>query len=126
MRFKTDETFGGFELSMVLEGHPVDHLKSGPAKNFLLGPTPLPVFGNLLQLDRTNPLKDLDKRYGSLYSLYIGRQPAVVLTGQKVIRETLVTQGVEFAGRPDTMMINHITQSKGVNMTDFEEGWREH
>ncbi|XP_051560077.1 cytochrome P450 2F2-like [Myxocyprinus asiaticus] len=98
-------------------------------KNFPPGPTPIPFFGNLLQLDCTNPLKDLDKfaqRYGSLYSLYIGRQPAVVLAGQKVIREALVTQGVEFAGRSDTMFVSHITKNKGVIMADFGEGWREH
>ncbi|XP_073668957.1 cytochrome P450 2B4-like isoform X3 [Paramisgurnus dabryanus] len=98
-------------------------------KNFPPGPTPLPLFGNLLQLDHRSPLKDLDKfaqQYGSVYSLYIGRHPAVVLTGHKVIREALVTQAVEFAGRPSTMLFSHLTQNKGVIMADFGNGWKEH
>ncbi|KAL1270993.1 hypothetical protein QQF64_030009 [Cirrhinus molitorella] len=98
-------------------------------KNFPPGPTPVPFFGNLLQLDRINPLKDFDKfaqQYGSIYGLFIGRQPAVVLTGQKMIREALITQAVEFAGRSDNMMISHISKSKGVIMANYGESWREH
>lgn len=53
------------------------------------------------------------QRYGSIYGLFIGSQPAVLLTGQKMIREALITQAVEFAGRPDNMMVSHITNRKG-------------
>lgn len=53
------------------------------------------------------------QHYGSIYALYIGRQPAVVLTGQKMIREALITQAVEFAGRSENMMASHVTRSKG-------------
>uniref|UniRef100_A0A671M9R3 Cytochrome P450, family 2, subfamily X, polypeptide 9 n=1 Tax=Sinocyclocheilus anshuiensis TaxID=1608454 RepID=A0A671M9R3_9TELE len=98
-------------------------------KNFPPGPTPVLFFGNLLQLDRTNPLKDFDKfaqRYGSIYGLFIGSQPAVVLTGQKMIRQALITQAAEFAGRSDNMMISHVTNSKGVIMANYGESWREH
>lgn len=57
------------------------------------------------------------QRYGSIYALYIGRQPAVVLTGQKMIREALITQAVEFAGRSENMMVSHVTKSKGNTHT---------
>lgn len=53
------------------------------------------------------------QRYGSIYALNIGRQPAVVLTGQKMIREALITKAAEFAGRPENMMVSHVTKSKG-------------
>ncbi|XP_056114935.1 cytochrome P450 2F2-like [Rhinichthys klamathensis goyatoka] len=98
-------------------------------KNFPPGPTPVPFFGNLLQFDRINPLKNFDEfaqRYGSIYALNIGRQPAVVLTGQKMIREALITKAVEFAGRSENMMVSHITRSKGVIMADYGDSWREH
>uniref|UniRef100_A0A673IIB5 Cytochrome P450, family 2, subfamily X, polypeptide 10.2 n=1 Tax=Sinocyclocheilus rhinocerous TaxID=307959 RepID=A0A673IIB5_9TELE len=86
-------------------------------KNFPPGPTPVLFFGNLLQLDCTNPLKDFDK---------VSTSPAVVLTGQKMIRQALITQAAEFAGRSDNMMISHVTNSKGVIMANYGESWREH
>lgn len=44
--------------------------------------------------------------HGSIYGLFIGSQPAGVLTGQKMIRQII-------AGRSDNMMINHVGNSKG-------------
>ncbi|KAF4110793.1 hypothetical protein G5714_007824 [Onychostoma macrolepis] len=87
------------------------------------------IFWKFAQLDRTNPIKDFDKfaqRYGSIYGLFIGSQPAVVLAGQKSIREALITQAAEFAGRSDNMMFSHVTNSKGVLMANYGESWREH
>ncbi|RXN32736.1 cytochrome P450 2F2-like protein [Labeo rohita] len=112
-----------------LRGYNIPKLRIRRYKNFPPGPTPVPFFGNLLQLDRTNPLKDFDKfaqRYGSVYGMFIGRQPAVVLTGQKIIREALITQAVEFAGRSDNMMVSHMSKNKGVVLANYGESWREH
>ncbi|XP_031416489.1 cytochrome P450 2B4-like isoform X2 [Clupea harengus] len=68
----------------------------------------------------------LAERYGPVYSLYIGPRPVVVLANLQVIREALVTRATEFAGRPDHMMISHITQCKGVIMADYGPKWQEH
>ncbi|XP_061100601.1 cytochrome P450 2F5-like [Conger conger] len=97
-------------------------------KNFPPGPRPIPIFGNLLQLDLVDLLNDLRKlseRYGKVYSIYLGRKPAVVLNGLQAMREALVTQSVEFAGRPKGLMINHLSEGKGVGMTDGPM-WKEH
>lgn len=98
-------------------------------KNFPPGPTALPVLGNLLQISPFNPLqsfKELAERYGPVYSLYIGSHPAVVLANQKVIREALISKATEYAGRPQYMLISHITENKGVIMADHGPGWQEH
>ncbi|XP_056595363.1 cytochrome P450 2F2-like isoform X2 [Triplophysa dalaica] len=98
-------------------------------KNFPPGPHPIPLFGNLLNLDLANPLKDFEKlaeHYGKVYSLYWGSRPAVFLNGFEVIKEALVTKAVDFAGRPQDFMVNHITENKGVVLADYGPTWKEH
>ncbi|XP_064193460.1 cytochrome P450 2F2-like isoform X1 [Anguilla rostrata] len=98
-------------------------------KHFPPGPLPLPLFGNLLQLNMSNPLQDLKKlseRYGKVYSIYIGSKPAVVLNGLQAMKEALVAQSVEFAGRPQDLMANHIAGSEGVILADYGLSWKKH
>uniref|UniRef100_A0A667YHU9 Cytochrome P450, family 2, subfamily X, polypeptide 9 n=1 Tax=Myripristis murdjan TaxID=586833 RepID=A0A667YHU9_9TELE len=101
-------------------------------KNFPPGPEPLPVFGNVLHV-RCVCLQCLSGRYGKVYSLFLGWRPAVVIHGLQAVREALVTRAVDFAGRPQGMMINHVTENKGVLhfpvwliMGNYGAVWREH
>uniref|UniRef100_A0A3B4ALK7 Uncharacterized protein n=1 Tax=Periophthalmus magnuspinnatus TaxID=409849 RepID=A0A3B4ALK7_9GOBI len=92
-------------------------------KNFPPGPWPLPVFGNLLELNLDSPTSDLQrlaKRYGSIYSLKIGSKPAVVLNGLQAIKEALVNKSEDFSGRPQDLLINHAVNVKGIVLS-----WRE-
>ncbi|XP_072520419.1 cytochrome P450 2F2-like isoform X2 [Salminus brasiliensis] len=98
-------------------------------KNFPPGPRPWPIFGNLFELNMVNPLKDFERlarRYGNVYSVYLGGRPAVVLTGLKAMKEALVTKGADFSGRPDNLIQSHLTQMNGVVMLDYGPAWREH
>ncbi|XP_073669440.1 cytochrome P450 2F2-like isoform X3 [Paramisgurnus dabryanus] len=105
------------------------YIRISRPKNFPPGPRPVPFFGNLLQLNMANPLKDfkrLENRYGKVYSLYIGSRPTVVLNGFEVIKEALVTKAVEFAGRPQDLMVNHVMEGGGVIVVDYGPTWKEH
>ncbi|XP_061101865.1 cytochrome P450 2F2-like [Conger conger] len=98
-------------------------------KNFPPGPRPIQIFGNLLQLNLEslpNDLKKLSERYGKVYSIYLGRKPAVVLNGLQAMKEALVTQSVEFAGRPKGLMLNHLTKDTGKTMAKHGPVWKEH
>ncbi|XP_035272684.1 cytochrome P450 2F2-like [Anguilla anguilla] len=111
----------GFSLLFLL-------FRTRRPKNFPPGPWPVPIFGNLLQLNLVNPLDDLRKlseRYGKVYSIYIGSKPAVVLNGLQAMKEALVIQSVELSGRPEDLFINHLTENKGVVFA-YGPVWKEH
>uniref|UniRef100_A0A3B3DN74 Cytochrome P450 n=1 Tax=Oryzias melastigma TaxID=30732 RepID=A0A3B3DN74_ORYME len=104
-------------------------LKPQRPKNFPPGPPTLPVLGNLLHLSTDDPLNDFErlrKSYGNVFSVFIGPQPAVVINGLKAMKEILVIKGTDFAGRPQDMFINHVTQETGVVMENYGTVWREH
>ncbi|XP_025031106.1 cytochrome P450 2F3-like isoform X1 [Python bivittatus] len=73
------------------------------------GPTPFPILGNFLQLDRKNMVKSLMKHsrvswqmsevYGPVFTVYLGLQRVVVLCGYQAVKEALVDQAEEFSGR---------------------------
>uniref|UniRef100_A0A8B9JAV9 Uncharacterized protein n=1 Tax=Astyanax mexicanus TaxID=7994 RepID=A0A8B9JAV9_ASTMX len=95
-------------------------------KNFPPGPRPVPIFGNLFQLNIANPLKDFERRYGNVYSVYFGGRPTVVLTGMKALKEALVTKAADFSGRPQNILISDIREGKGVILADYGPAWKEH
>ncbi|CAL8259989.1 unnamed protein product [Merluccius merluccius] len=98
-------------------------------QGFPPGPLALPVLGNLLNLNLTNPMKDfqrLAERYGAVYSLFLGPNPAVVLNGIQAIKEALVNQAAAFSGRPQDLLVNKMTQGKGVILVDYGVQWKEH
>uniref|UniRef100_H3CMS3 Cytochrome P450, family 2, subfamily X, polypeptide 9 n=1 Tax=Tetraodon nigroviridis TaxID=99883 RepID=H3CMS3_TETNG len=104
-------------------------LKSPRPKNFPPGPPVLPLLGNILELTLENPLQDFErlrKTYGNIYSLYLGRKPAVVISGLKTIKEALVTKGSDFSGRPQDMFINDALKKNGVVLQDYDNAWKDH
>ncbi|CAN9499486.1 unnamed protein product [Ophioblennius macclurei] len=104
-------------------------LKPRRPKNFPPGPPVVPVLGNLLHLNLENPLKDFErlrKRYGDVYSFYIGPRRAVIINGLKAVKEAMITKGADFAGRPQNLFINAINGSKGVVLVDYGSTWKEH
>uniref|UniRef100_A0A3P8YC36 Cytochrome P450, family 2, subfamily X, polypeptide 9 n=1 Tax=Esox lucius TaxID=8010 RepID=A0A3P8YC36_ESOLU len=102
--------------------------KNKRPENFPPGPKPIPIFGNPLQLNLGNPMKDLEKLskcYGKVFSLYIGGRPAVIVNGFEAMKEALVTKAVDFAGRPQDLMVNHALQGKSFILSDYGSEWRE-
>ncbi|XP_060244957.1 cytochrome P450 2D26-like isoform X2 [Meriones unguiculatus] len=75
------------------------------------GPMPLPVLGNLLQLDLENmpyTMSKLRQRYGDVFSLQLAWKPMVVINGLKAVREVLVTCGEDTSDRPLLPIYNHL------------------
>ncbi|XP_029687969.1 cytochrome P450 2F2-like [Takifugu rubripes] len=102
-------------------------------KNFPPGPPPIPLFGNLLEIQLDNPIADLErlaKRYGNVYGLFLGSRPAVVINGVSALKRALVNKSADFSDRAEDLFVRHAAHTKaqapGVVLSPYNSGWREH
>ncbi|XP_005354514.1 cytochrome P450 2D3-like [Microtus ochrogaster] len=95
------------------------------------GPMPLPVLGNLLQVDFKNmpySMYKLRQRYGDIFSLQMAWKPVVVINGLKAVQEALVTCGESTSDRPPMPVFEHMgagPKAKGVVLAPYGPEWRE-
>ncbi|KAL1020761.1 hypothetical protein UPYG_G00004310 [Umbra pygmaea] len=91
------------------------------------GPRPLPLLGNLLQLDLKRldlALYELSKKYGSVFKVHLGPRKVVVLAGYKTVKEALVHHAEEFGERGLNTAFSEVNQGHGIIFTNGER-WKE-
>ncbi|XP_068565335.1 cytochrome P450 2K1-like [Cebidichthys violaceus] len=91
------------------------------------GPKPLPLLGNLLQLDLKRPhntLQKLSKKYGSVFTFYMGPKKVVVLAGYKTVKEALVNYADEFGDRDQEQIQHDLNQGHGIIWSNGDS-WKE-
>ncbi|XP_007939913.1 cytochrome P450 2D17-like [Orycteropus afer afer] len=107
------------------------HRRTRWAARYPPGPVPVPVLGNLLQLDfQAMPysLGRLRRRFGDVFSLQMGWTPVVVLNGLQAVREALVLRGEDTADRPPMPVYQHLgygPRAQGVILAPYGHAWRE-
>ncbi|KAE8297374.1 Cytochrome P450 1A1 [Larimichthys crocea] len=93
----------------------------------LPGPKPFPLIGNVLEVG-SKPylsLTAMSKRYGDVFQIQIGMRPVIVLSGSDTVRQALIKQGEEFAGRPDLYSFRFINDGKSLAFSTDQAGvWR--
>ncbi|XP_039638088.1 cytochrome P450 2K1-like [Perca fluviatilis] len=91
------------------------------------GPRPLPLLGNLLQIDLKRPyhtLLKLSKKYGSVFTVYLGPKKVVVLAGYKTVKEALVNHAEEFGERDPMKIMHEYDQGHGIVWSNGDS-WKE-
>ncbi|XP_006994949.1 cytochrome P450 2B1 isoform X1 [Peromyscus maniculatus bairdii] len=109
----------GFVLLLV-RGHPKGRGHLPP------GPRPLPLLGNLLQMDRgglLNSFMKLREKYGDVFTMHLGPRPVVMLYGTEAIREALVDQAEAFSGRGTIAVVRPVFKDYGVVFANGER-WK--
>nr|AUD09053.1 cytochrome P450 family 2 subfamily B [Neotoma albigula] len=109
----------GFVLLLV-RGYPKSHGHLPP------GPRPLPLLGNLLQMDRGGLLKSfmrIREKYGDVFTVHLGPRPVVMLYGTEAIREALVDQAEAFSGRGTVAVIKPVIEEYGMIFSNGER-WK--
>ncbi|KAF6109547.1 hypothetical protein HJG60_010815 [Phyllostomus discolor] len=87
------------------------------------GPTPLPIIGNVLQINIKNikeSISKLAKIYGPVFTVYFGRKPTVVLYGYEAVKEALIDRAEDFSGRGSLPIIDNILQGSGIVFSNGE------
>ncbi|XP_039196471.1 cytochrome P450 2J2-like [Crotalus tigris] len=81
------------------------------------GPLPLPLIGTILAygfwLREDYFLKPV-KRYGNIYTMWVGPQIFVVLSGFKAVKEGLTSFPEEFSERPDDPFLTALGKGRGI------------
>ncbi|XP_041517074.1 cytochrome P450 2C26-like isoform X2 [Microtus oregoni] len=91
------------------------------------GPTPLPIIGNIHQIDVKNvhqAFTNFSKIYGPVFTLYFGMKPAVVLHGYEAIKEALIGHGEEFSGRGKVPIFDMVLKGFGIGFSNGD-AWKE-
>ncbi|XP_075271460.1 cytochrome P450 2H1 [Opisthocomus hoazin] len=91
------------------------------------GPITLPIVGNILQLNPWNlpeSLKKLSKKYGPVFTIYLGPQKVVVLYGYDVVKEALIDQADDFSGRGNLPLLKKLLRGTGI-VTSNGETWKQ-
>uniref|UniRef100_A0A3Q3CHG6 Cytochrome P450, family 2, subfamily Y, polypeptide 3 n=1 Tax=Haplochromis burtoni TaxID=8153 RepID=A0A3Q3CHG6_HAPBU len=88
-----------------------------------LGPSALPVIGNVLQMDKRAPFKTMLKlsdKYGSVMTMYLGPQRTVILLGYDAVKEALLDQADDFSGRGPIPLLFKASKGYGLGVSNGE------
>ncbi|XP_030646568.1 cytochrome P450 2K1 [Chanos chanos] len=97
---------------MIFSGVNVEKAEKEPP-----GPSPLPILGNLLQLDLKRPYLtfcELSKKYGSVFTVYLGHKKVIILYGYKTVKQALVNRAEEFGDRDITPIFHDFSKGQGI------------
>ncbi|CAM5098686.1 unnamed protein product [Eretmochelys imbricata] len=86
-------------------------------EDFPPGPKPLPIIGNLHIMNLKRPYRtmlELSKKYGPVFSIQMGCQKMVVLSGYEMVKEALVNQADAFAERPKIPVFADTSKGYGI------------
>ncbi|XP_069830383.1 uncharacterized protein [Dendropsophus ebraccatus] len=94
--------------------------------NFPPGPRGLPLIGNLHQMDLRKldvTFLELAKKYGPVYSVQMGMQKMVVLTGYETVKEALVNHAEDFGERGVIGIFKTLDKGMGLVFSNGEN-WK--
>ncbi|XP_075692776.1 uncharacterized protein LOC142660012 [Rhinoderma darwinii] len=100
--------------------------KKNDLKNLPPGPRPLPLLGNIFQINLSEMHQDfvkLSKKYGPVYMIELANIRSIILVGYETVKEALVDCGDIFNDRGDIYLLSLLFGNYGVAMSNGER-WK--
>ncbi|XP_063287219.1 cytochrome P450 2C23-like [Pelobates fuscus] len=101
--------------------------RSRKPSNLPPGPTPLPLIGNVLQLNFKDFVKYFVKigtKYGPVSMVYLGPRPVVILNGHDVVREAFLDNGEIYSDRGRLAFAEMLFNGYGLLFSNGER-WKQ-
>ncbi|RDB27130.1 hypothetical protein Hypma_004573 [Hypsizygus marmoreus] len=93
------------------------------------GPLGIPILGSFPFLT-DYPELTLDywaKKFGPLYSMWLGNQLFVVVSDPQIVKDLMVTNGAIFSSRKEMFLKSqNIFAGRGITATPYNDRWRKH
>ncbi|XP_073337362.1 cytochrome P450 1B1 [Pagrus major] len=91
------------------------------------GPIAWPIIGNAVQVGSTPHLyfTRMAQKYGNVFQIKLGSRIVVVLNGDS-IKQALVKQGLDFAGRPDFTSFKYVSNGDSLVFNTITDWWKMH
>ncbi|KAJ7615356.1 cytochrome P450 [Roridomyces roridus] len=97
--------------------------------NIPAGPRGFPILGSFFSLSQY-PEITLDrwaKKFGDLYSLWLGNQLFVVVSSPEIVKDLIVTNGAVFSSRKEMFVKSKtVFVGRGITATPYNDRWRKH
>eukprot|EP00079_Xenopus_tropicalis_P029194 XP_012824426.1 PREDICTED: cytochrome P450 2G1-like isoform X2 [Xenopus tropicalis] len=84
---------------------------------------PLPFLGNLPK-EFLKALDKLKEKHGSVFTVYFGARPTVILCGYQTVKEALIDQADTFSSRGKMALAEHILKGYGITGSNGER-WKQ-
>jgi cytochrome P450 len=104
------------------------NLRSSTQVKKIPGPPILPIVGSLPFIDKHqySSFAKMAKQYGDIFQVRIFFQPMVVINGLETIRQAMLKQSDDFAGRPDFFTIVKTVDGRTIGGRDHGLLWKKH
>ncbi|KAI1839626.1 hypothetical protein JX266_014164 [Neoarthrinium moseri] len=116
-----------FLISCILLNHKI--LRDASSKTIPHGPSGVPILGSFPFLTRY-PELTLNKwarKFGDLYSVWLGGQLFMIISSPKVAKDLMVTHGSVFSSRKEMFIKGQtILKGRGVTATPYNDTWKKH
>lgn len=91
------------------------------------GPTPLPFVGNKFVIPKSKPwiqFQDWSRRYGPIFTLWIGRQPTLIISDPQTAVDLMEKRSNKYSSRPRMVVMGEVYNgNSSILMQPYGKPW---